>query len=439
MRPVWIVLIAIALAAVVRLARRRRRRGAREARPVASRGRTPFGETGLIAGREIRERLRGRVFRIVTAILFLAVGAAIVIPTLHTAGPARATVGVVAATPSLDAELAALAHDVGLTVHLSDETGLATARARLASGALDIVVDAPHSVLVPKPISSSDTSASARFVRDVSLALGEQRAFARAGLSASQARIVATARPLSILSLHATKARTTTSEATALIGVILIFIVLTQYLTWTLMGVMEEKASRVVEVLLATVRPLQLLAGKVTGIGIVALAQATALVAFALVLGSAVGSSLVHGSAPWVVASTFVWLVLGYAFYSWLYAAAGSLAERQDQVQSLALPLSLPLILGYIVSLVGVSSGSASTLVKVLAYIPPTAPFAMTTLVGFGEATWWQFSISVVLSLASTVFVALGASRIYRAAVLRTGGRVRLRQLRQRPAPAARD
>ena len=107
-------------------------------------------------------------------------------------------------------------------------------------------------------------------------------------------------------------------------------------------------------------RPGQLLAGKVVGIGVVALLQAVSLVAFALVLAEVVGSNLVHGAAPLVVAATLVWLVLGYAFYSWVYAAAGSLAERQDQVQSLALPLSAPLIFGYIVSLIGVSSGSAS-------------------------------------------------------------------------------
>ena len=216
-------------------------------------------------------------------------------------------------------------------------------------------------------------------------------------------------------SIHAPARKTrTSSEATALIGVILIFVVLTQYLTWTLMGVMEEKASRVVEVLLATVRPIQLLAGKVIGIGVVAMAQAIALVAFALILAKAVGSSLGQGAAPLVLASTLVWLVLGYAFYSWMYAAAGSLAERQDQVQSLALPLSAPLLFGYIVSLTGVSSGNASLLVKVLAYIPPTAPFAMPTLVGFGEATWWQFLLSVGLSLVCTVAVARVAARVYR-------------------------
>ena len=98
-------------------------------------------------------------------------------------------------------------------------------------------------------------------------------------------------------------------------------------------------------------------------------------------------------------------------------------------MQSLALPLSAPLIFGYIVSLIGVSSGSVSLLVKVLAYLPPTAPFAMPTSVGFGEATWWQFLLSVVVSVVCTVLVALVAARVYRTAVLRTGGRVRLREL----------
>ena len=201
------------------------------------------------------------------------------------------------------------------------------------------------------------------------------------------------------------------------------------------MGVMEEKASRVIEVLLATVQPGPLLAGKLVGIGAVALLQALSLVVFALVLAEGVGANLVHGAAPLVVAATLLWLVLGYAFYSWVYAAAGSLAERQDQVQNLALPLSAPLIVGYIVSLIGVTSGSASLLVKVLAYLPPTAPFAMPTLVGFGEATWWQFLLSVVVSVLCTVLVARVAARVYRTAVLRTGKRVRLRELVSTSAP----
>jgi len=353
----------------------------------------------------------------------------VVIPTFH-GGPAKSQrVGVVHSSASLNAELHDLAKGVGLSVELVSKADLSQARAALNAGQLAMVVDGTGKILVKDPISAADTSAGARYVHAVSLTLGAQRAFTQAGLTPQQAATVARAKPVPVESIQPGNKARTTAEATALLGVILIFIVLTQYLTWTLMGVMEEKASRVVEVLLATLRPIQLLAGKVLGIGAVALAQAVALVAFALVLAKAVGSSLVHGAAPLVVAATLVWLVLGYAFYSWVYAAAGSLAERQDQVQSLALPLSAPLIFGYIVSLIGVSSGSATLLLKVLAYLPPTAPFAMPTLVGFGEATWWQFLLSVVVTLACTLVVAVVAARVYRTAVLQTGGRVRLREL----------
>jgi ABC-2 type transport system permease protein len=388
-----------------------------------------LGDAGLVAGREIRERVRGRLFQVVTVILFGVVTAAVVIPTLHAGTTTRQRVGVVASSAPLEAELHHLAKSAGLSVELVNEPGLSQARAALSAGQLDMVVDGAGKILVKQPISGSDTSAEARYVRALSVALGAQQAFTQAGLTPQQAATVAKAKPLPVDSLQPGKKSRTTAETTALLGVILIFIVLTQYLTWTLMGVMEEKASRVVEVLLATVRPIQLLAGKVIGIGTVALAQAVALVAFALALAEAVGSSLVHGAAPVVVAATLAWLVLGYAFYSWVYAAAGSLAERQDQVQSLALPLSAPLIFGYIVSLIGASSGTPSLLVKVLAYLPPTAPFAMPTLVGFGDATWWQFLLSVVVTLVCTLVVALAAAQVYRAAVLQTGRRVRLREL----------
>ena len=137
---------------------------------------------------------------------------------------------------------------------------------------------------------------------------------------------------------------------------------------------------------------------------------------------------------PVVLASTLVWLVLGYAFYCWVYAAAGSLAERQDQVQSLAFPLSLPIIFGYIMALTAAGSASPSSFFKVLAYLPPTAPFAMPVLVGLGKVTWWEFLASAVISIVCTVGVARLATGIYRRAILRTGGRVKLRDVLTRAA-----
>jgi ABC-2 type transport system permease protein len=208
-----------------------------------------------------------------------------------------------------------------------------------------------------------------------------------------------------------------------------VFFLLTQYNTWTLIGVLEEKSSRVVEVLLAAVPPARLLAGKVLGIGLAVFLQAGLAVVVALSLAHGVNSDVLHGTTPVTIAATLAWLVLGYAFYSWVYAAAGAMASRQDQVQSLAFPLGLPAIFGYIMALTTATSGNPSEFFRVLAYLPPTAPFAMPVLVGLGAVTWWQFAASVIISVACTVGVARAAASIYRRAILQTGRRVRLREV----------
>src|ERR1019366_3548970 len=283
-------------------------------------------------------------------------------------------------------------------------------------------------LVVDKPIGAGDTSSLAQFVRSVAGDLGVAEAVDAAHLSPVQAAALGAASLVPVQSVMTATVKGST-RTTSVIGLILVFVMLSQYNTWILIGVMEEKSSRVIEVLLAAVRPIQLLTGKVLGIGLVAFAQATTIVAFALLLAEGVGSDLLHGTAPTVLASTLLWLVLGYAFYCWVYAAAGSMAERQDQVQSLAFPLSLPIVFGYIMALTAAGSGSASAFFKVLAYLPPTAPFAMPVLVGLGAVTWWQFLLSVAISIVCTIGVARLAASVYRRAILRTGGRVKLREV----------
>jgi len=271
--------------------------------------------------------------------------------------------------------------------------------------------------------------------------LGVLQAYHRVGLSSAQIEQVAHPAAVPVHSLQSGSVKPKGAvRGTSVIGIVLLFFMLTQYNTWILIGVMQEKASRVVEVLLATVRPIQLLGGKVLGIGLVAMGQAALLLAVALVLGSAVGSDVLHGTGTLVLLSLLLWLVLGYAFYCWVYAAVGSMAERQDQVQTLALPLSLPILLGYILAITAASSGQVSAFFRVLAYLPPTAPFAMPVLVGLHQVAWWQFLFSALISIAGTALMAKLAAEVYRRAVLQSGRRVSLRELRTRrarPAPAA--
>jgi ABC-2 type transport system permease protein len=297
----------------------------------------------------------------------------------------------------------------------------------LLSGKIDFAIIDGSRLLLKEPAASTSSPADPSLVQDVAEYLGVQKAYEAAGLSPTQAAQVDHAQPVPVQALEPSSKGA--ARTTSVIGLVLLFFMLTQYCTWILIGVMQEKASRVVEVLLATVRPIQLLGGKVLGIGLVALGQATLIVGFALGLATAVGSDLVKGTAPLVLGCELFWLVLGYAFYCWVYAAAGSTAERQDQVQTLVLPLSIPVLLAYIFSITVASSGHPDLLFKVLAYVPLTAPFCMSVLVGLGQATWWEFVASALITMACTVGMATVAARIYRRAVLRTGGRVRVREL----------
>jgi ABC-2 type transport system permease protein len=446
------VIVAVAIGLRVLLWQRRRKR-----QPVAETSehegappqplRTPrgfavganLGSVGLVARREVLERVRGRIFRFGTLIILLVVGAAIVIPKIHTShSTPPQQVGVVGApNQELTQVIKYSGKQVKIPVEVVSEPTQQAAEEALRSGKLDAAVVAGDAILVYQPVSSDSKSDTATLLEVLAPELGVLHAYQQAGLSGTQIEQVAKARPVPVESLQANNNKDV-NKGTSVIGVILIFLMITQYNTWILMGVMQEKASRVVEVLLAAVRPIQLLGGKVLGIGLVAMGQAVLIAGFAFVVSKAVGSDLLRGTGGLLLLSDLLWLVLGYAFYSWLYAAAGSTAERQDQVQTLALPLSLPILIAYIYSITVASSGSPSLLFKVLAYLPPTAPFAMPVLVGLDQVTWWQFLISVVLAIAGTVVMAWFAAGIYRRAVLKSGQRVSLRDLRggpRRPRP----
>jgi ABC-2 type transport system permease protein len=437
-----IELVILVLLIAIAVVRRRRRGGSgSRLRPgtllaLPDRRGTPTGkllplpgDVGLVAARELRERLRGRAFRVGTLLILAVIAAAIVIPAVRGDKASVQRVGVVGvlSTP-LRAGVTADGSAAGTSVTLVLEASRQAAEAGLRGGGIDVAIIDGREVVTDKPVTADATSATAQLADAVARTVGTADAVQAAGLTTAQTAALAAARPLPVTSLQPA-GRGTTQRATSVIGLILVFFLLIQYNTWTLIGVLEEKSSRVVEVLLAAVPPSRLLAGKVLGIGLAVFLQAGLAVVVALSVAHAVNSDVLHGTTTATIAATLVWLVLGYAFYSWVYAAAGAMASRQDQVQSLAFPLGLPVIFGYIMALTTATSGNPSEFFRVLAYLPPTAPFAMPVLVGLGAVSWWQFAASAVISVACTVGVARAAASIYRRAILQTGRRVRLREV----------
>ncbi len=190
---------------------------------------------------------------------------------------------------------------------------------------------------------------------------------------------------------------------------------------------MEEKSSRVVEVVLSRVRPTELLAGKIAGIGSVGLAQFTVVAVAALAALALSDSAQAPQTTPGTIGWIVFWFVLGYGFYAVLYAAAGSLVSRQEEAQSMTFPITAILLVGYLFSL-GTAESPDSLGALIGSFVPPTAPMVMTVRIANGGVPWWEIVLSVALMLATIYGMVQLAGRIYAGAVLRIGRRVKLKE-----------
>ena len=172
------------------------------------------------------------------------------------------------------------------------------------------------------------------------------------------------------------------------------------YGQWVISGVVEEKNSRVVEVILSTVQPRHLLAGKVIGIGLLGLAQIALLAGLAAAL-------LVAGAfdAPPSLGSSLVlvvpWFALGFGLYAVAYATAGALASRQQSPDTAGQPVTYTLVAAYLGSYAAVSANSSSLLANVLTVFPPTAPLVLPAPQRARRRAVWEHALPLVLVLAS--------------------------------------
>ncbi|GGM75033.1 ABC transporter permease [Longimycelium tulufanense] len=192
-------------------------------------------------------------------------------------------------------------------------------------------------------------------------------------------------------------------------------------------GVVEEKSSRVVEILLSTVRPWQLLLGKVLGVGLVGLIQLVVVGALGLVAASATGVLTIQGVAFGTLMSALGWYVLGFFLVATMLASAAALVSRQEDLSSVITPVVLTLVLAFVVGINLLTGNPQSPWVEWLSLIPPFSPIIMPGRAALGLAPAWQVAMAVVITIAALAAVLWLGSRIYRNAVLRTGARVKLR------------
>lgn len=382
-----------------------------------------FGAVRVIAEREVRERLRGRVTRLMTVATALLVVAAIAIPGLINSGSPTTRIGLVGqAAQALGPSLQHAARPAKQTVVLSGISDLARARALLHSGRIDVAfaVGAQSATIeVEQSLPVGVRALLAAAVDEVHF----REALARAGVPLAKVVPALTPVPIRTVVIEPQPADQAARYTAAILAGLLMYLAITLYGSAVATGVAQEKTSRTAEVLLAAVRPQQLLVGKVVGIGLVGFGQLAVAVVAGLVTNAVVHSTKIPGSVWALMPAFLIFFVAGFVLYGFALAATGALVARQEEVQSAIFPLVLPLVIGYVITAAAVGSANAVWL-RVLSWLPPLTPTLMPARIALGHVAWWEYPLVAVLMIGSIWAVVRLASRVYRRALLHSGDRI---------------
>ena len=381
---------------------------------------------GLIAKREIQARVQTRAFGILTALLIVAVLAIIGLFKLIGGGPTVLHVGVTSAAQSMSTELTSIGAAANIKVDVTHVT-LAEGQQQVRSGNLDAVITGRDGGKIPT-IVNNDLSDS---LRGILTAIAQQQVLRQqiSSLGGHPNAVAAAVENagVSVMTLgHADPHKGQRIGMSTVIGV-LTYVMLMISIQLTGQGVVEEKSNRIVEILLAAVKPWQLLAGKVTGIGVVTIAQ----VALVAIVG-AVAASVTHvlhlpsGLIGSAAAQAVLWYLLGYAFYAVLMAAAASLVSRQEELAGVGTPFTLLIVASYVIGVSILPTAPHGGTAAVLSMIPLFSPVLMPMRAPYGIPAW-QVIVALVIMLAAIAIATMLAGKVYRNAVLRSGSKVGLR------------
>jgi ABC-2 type transport system permease protein len=377
----------------------------------------------LVAKREMRERARSRGFRISSALMLLLAVVMVVLPGLLDTSDTR-SVGITGVTPhGIEQTLSSTGDSGGTSVELHRFDSLASGEEALRDEKIDVLVVAARRLEWRGRV---DAELQALVTGAIQVATVRDRA-AAAGVDPDTVARMLSPVPVQSVQIGAAPGRSRDDDtaATLMTGALLAAIVI--YGNLVLTGVVEEKSSRVVEVLLARLPAKALLGGKVVGIGLLGFGQLAATAVVALVASMTIGSVDLPAVTGGVLAWVLVWFVLGYALYAMIYGALGSLASRTEDAQAVAGPVGYVLIAGYWASFIAIGADPDGPWARGLSLFPATAPLAMPGRIALGAAAWWESPLAVLLTLAAIAGLISFAGRVYQNAVLRTGAVVRLR------------
>lgn len=411
-----------------------------------------------VARREYRVRVRSRAFLITTGLLAVAVLILALLPTILTAvgidRPAR--VAIASADAQLDADpvriisavLTAASDPSGGSSNdeapsVSSTTDPDAARAEVGAGDLDgllIISRTDDDELAFEYVTKAGPTSQTRvLVEQAASSLAINERLDASGIPSAERAALFAPPPFTTVSpdpSDATEAEDLGANVAIAYGlVILTFMAVITYGNWVAQSVAEEKSSRVMELLITAANPRQLLTGKVLGTGAAGLTQYGAVVV-ALVIGilisGSVGSMLgvEAGAAPALpelnvlgIAALTGFFLGGFILYSTLYAAAGSMVSRLEDVQQAAGPLMFLAMAGYFSSFAALSVPDAGW-VAMVSFVPFFSPYLMPIRMLLGGPTPLEIGAALAILLVTILGAIWLASRIYSAGVLLYGQRL---------------
>jgi ABC-2 type transport system permease protein len=385
-------------------------------------GPRPLGSAALvrlIASREISARLRDKNFIISSIVIIVLLVGTLGLQVVLNSGSDTTRVGVVGDS-ALEAAIQAQgkALDVDVTVKALDDED--AARAAIEDDDVDGVLIAEEGQQPELLVEQSAGGSLQAVVQGAVAQLSLSEQLASVGISALEVPAV------SVTALDPQADQDGQRVVVAIIGIGVLYGLLILFGQFVAQGVVEEKASRVVELLLATMRPWQLLAGKVVGLGLLGLAQIVVITVVGVTGALAFDLVDIPGDLVGTAVGVVAWFVLGYAFYASIFAAAASLVSRQEDLGTVVMPTTLVLVVAFVIGIQAASDPSG-TLAVVTSYIPGVSPLVMPVRQAAGDVAVWEIALSVVLMLVAIGLIVRLGGRIYAGALLRTSGKTKIR------------
>jgi ABC-2 type transport system permease protein len=374
----------------------------------------------LVAAREISARLRDKNFIISSIVIIVVLVGLLAFQVAINSGSETTRLGVVTDRPAYLAALESQAEALDVDLEVTEYDDAAQAETAIEEEEVDgaLVVSGEEAELLVQQSAGGEMQAIVQGAV-AQLAVADQ--LAEVGLPGLDVPQVA------VTALDPDADADGQRVVIAIIGIAVLYSLLILFGQFVAQGVVEEKSSRVVELLLATMKPWQLLAGKILGLGVLGLGQ---IVVIAVVgVGGALAFDIVDipGDLVGTAVSVVLWFVLGYAFYAAIFAVAASLVSRQEDLGTVLTPTTLVLVGAFIVGIQAASDPSG-TLATVTSYVPGLSPLVMPVRQAAGDVAAWEIALSVLIMVVAIGLIVRLGGRVYAGALLRTSGKTKLRE-----------